>query len=60
MGAQQVTAKVIQNVKSFSIDFGRQILLITDTSDNRLEFDISANNTSTLTYSAGNYTLTIS
>ena len=59
-GAQAVTTKVIANVRSFTYDFINQIVFITTLDDTRQEYDVSANTTTTLTYSAGNYTLTIS
>lgn len=60
MGALSVTAKVIANVIRFELDMIRQMLFVYDLQNVRYEYDISANNTSTLTYSAPNYTLTIS
>ena len=55
-----VTAQVLTGVRGFSIDFIKQVLLVTMLDNTVKEYDISANNTSTLTYSNPDYTLTIS
>jgi hypothetical protein len=58
-GAQTVTAKNIPNVKAFTINCDRQTLIVTDSADTLQEYDISAQTTFTLTFSAGVYSLTV-
>ncbi|HWY36521.1 MAG TPA: hypothetical protein VNX68_17890 [Nitrosopumilaceae archaeon] len=52
------TATVISNVLSFAIDTVNKILTVVS-ANNTQQFDLSATTTYTLTFSAGNYTLTI-
>lgn len=57
-----LTAQVFNNVTSFSFDLVNKILNLEYNNDGavrRLQIDINASTTFTLTLAAGNYTLTI-
>jgi hypothetical protein len=61
--ANSITTKVVMDIYEILFDLRNQILKVKSSSDQPgtwQEFDISANNTSTLTYANPNYTLTIS